>query len=230
VTGGQAKNASGSATLDEIAEAIVAAVPDLDLKNQRIVLSTRRLLAQGEPVTIDAIAAASNVPAAEVEATFSSWPGVYRDDSGRVVGFWGQALEALDPVYRLVTGGKTTYAWCALDTLFIPPLLGGTVRVEASDPVTGDPVSLVVDGDGAHDVQPAGAVVSMVVPDGPFDYDVIESFCHKVLFFASRESGESWTANHAGTMLLSVSEAFEVGRGLNAHVAPELLTQTGLRP
>src|SRR5579859_3807371 len=105
MTSEQGKKANGTATLDEIAEAIVAAMPDLNLKDQRIVLSTRRLLAQGEPVTIDAIAAASNVPAAEVEANFSSWPGVYRDDSGRVVGFWGQAIAALDPEYRLVTGG-----------------------------------------------------------------------------------------------------------------------------
>ncbi len=226
---GQAKNANGAATLHEIAEAIVAAVPSLDLTDQRIVLSTRRLIAEGKPVAVDAIAGASKVPAAEVEATLSSWPGVYRDDKGRVVGFWGQAIERLDPEYRFVTGGKTTYAWCALDTLFIPPLLGGTVRVEAADPVTGDPVSLVVDGDGAHDVQPAGAVVSMVVPDGPFGYDVIESFCHRVLFFASRESGERWTAEHEGTMLLSVPEAFEVGQGLNAHMAPELLAEEGPR-
>ncbi len=207
----------------------MAAMPSLDLRDQRIVLSIRRLIAKGAPVGIDAIAAASNVSPGEVEAKLSSWPGVYRDDKGQVVGFWGQAIEGLDPEYRLVAGGQTTYAWCALDTLFIPPLLGGTVRVEATDPVTGDSVSLVVDGDGARNVQPAGAVVSMVVPDGPFGYDVIESFCHLVLFFASRESGESWTAKHAGTMLLSVPEAFEIGRGLNAHVAPELLAETGLR-
>ena len=229
MTGGQAKDANVAATLHEIAEAIVAATPTLELRDQRIMLSTRHLIADGKPVTIDAIAAASKVPAEEVEATLSSWPGVYRDDKGRVVGFWGQAIDRLDPEYRLVSGGKTTYAWCALDTLFIPPLLGATVRVEAADPVTGDPVSLVVDGDGARDVRPAGAVVSMVVPDGPFGYDVIESFCHRVLFFASRESGERWTAEHEGTMLLSVPEAFEVGRGLNAHMAPELLAETGRR-
>jgi alkylmercury lyase len=229
LTSGEAKNTNGAAALNEIAEAIMAAMPSLDLRDQRIVLSTRRLLAQGQPVTIDAIAVASNVTAAEVEARFSSWPGVYRDDKGRVVGFWGQAIEGLDPEYRLVAGGKTTYAWCALDTLFIPPLLGGTVLVEATDPVTGDSVSLVVDGDGARNVQPAGAVVSMVVPDGPFGYDVIESFCHRVLFFASRESGEKWTAEHKGTMLLSVPEAFDIGRGLNAHMAPEVLAQAGPR-
>jgi len=181
MTSEQAKNGNGAVALDEIAEAIAAAIPSLDLKDQRIVLATRRLIAEGKPVAIDAIAGASEVPAEDIEAAFSSWPGVYRDDDGRVVGFWGQAIDKQDPEYRLVTGGRTTYAWCALDTLFIPPLLGGTVRVEGADPVTGDPVSLVVDGGGAHDVRPAGAVVSMVVPDGPFGYDVIESFCRPCL-------------------------------------------------
>lgn len=84
-----------------------------------------------------------------------------------MVGFWGHAISKLDPEYPFLIDGKTTYAWCALDTLFIPPLIDKAVRVEASDPITGAPVSLVVDAEGAHDVKPADAVVSMVVPDGP---------------------------------------------------------------
>ena len=131
-----------------------------------------------------------------------------------MVGFWGHAISRLDPEYRLLVQGKTTYAWCALDTLFIPALIGKEVRVEASDPITGEPVSLLVDGTSARDVQPAGAVMSMVVPDGPFGYDVIESFCHRVLFFASPSSGSTWVAEHDGSMLLSVEEAFELGRRL----------------
>jgi len=119
---------------------------------------------------------------------------------------------------------KTTYAWCALDTLFIPALSGKTMGVEATDQVTGEPVSLVVDSNGARDVRPAGAVVSMVVPDGPFGYDVIESFCHLVLFFASEESGRRWVADHEGTTLLSVSDAFELGRQLAERIGPDLLS------
>ena len=82
-------------------------------------------------------------------------------------------------------------------------------------------MSLVVDKDGVHELRPAGAVVSMVIPDGPFGYDVIESFCHRVLFFASEEAGASWTAEHEGTTLLSVHEAFELGRG-SERVYPDI--------
>ncbi len=135
------------------------------------------------------------------------------------------AIVPQDPEYRLQIDGKTSYAWCALDTLFIPPLIGKTVNVQARDPINSQGVSLVVDGNGAREVTPPSAVVSMVIPDGPFGYDVIESFCHKVLFFASEESGRSWVAEHEGTTLLTVQEAFEVGRFAPEFVYPDVFGQ-----
>ncbi len=213
------------ATLSEMAEAIRTAMPHMDATEQRIAIGTYRLLAAGEPVSSEAIASATNNPVGRVEEALNSWPGVYRDDEARVVGFWGLTIARLDPEYRFLIDGKTSYAWCALDTLFIPALLGKTVAVEATDPVTGERVSLVVDSNGVRDLKPSGAVVSMLIPDGPFDYDVIESFCHKVLFFASEEAGASWTAKHKGTTLLSVQEAFELGRGFE-RVYPDIF---GLR-
>jgi len=221
---------SDESTGNRYADAIAGAMPKLDVRDQRIMLSIRHHLAEGKPVPVASIAQASSVPAEEIETKLASWPGVYRDGQGRVVGFWGQGLDKLDPEYRLVARGKTTYAWCALDTLFIPGQLGQTVLVEASDPINGDGVLLVVDGGAVRDVKPSGAVVSMVVPDGPFGYDVIESFCHRVLFFTSRKTGQEWADKHPGTTVLSVQEAFEVGRSLNAAVAPDLLTaESGLR-
>ena len=202
------------ATVAELTEAISAATPVLDADDRRIVSSTYRLLAKGEPVTAGAIAAASELQVGRVEEALNSWPGVYRDDDGGVVGFWGLALSKIDHEYRLVVEGKTTFAWCALDTLFIPAYLGKTLRVETTDPVTGTPVSLVVDENGVRDLTPSAAVVSVVIPNGPFGFDVIESFCEKVFFFASEETGRSWTAKHEGTTLLSVPEAFELGEAV----------------
>jgi hypothetical protein len=58
--------------------------------------------------------------------------------------------------------------------------------------------------------------VSFLAPDAPWDHGVIQGFCHYVLFFTSRETGEQWAAKHEGTFLLSVAEAYEVGRRVNA--------------
>lgn len=209
-------------SLVDMAEAIEAAMPVLDKRDQQIAAAVHRAMSKGEPVEPEAIARVGGVSLDQVNERLNTWPGVFRDDSGRVVGFWGHAIEKLDPEYRLVAAGKTTYAWCALDTLFIPGIIGYEVRVEASDPISGEPVSLVVDRAGTRDVTPTGALVSMVIPDGPFGYDVIESFCHRVLFFASQETGDKWVDAHEGTMLLPVDQAFEVGRVLTERIAPDI--------
>ena len=216
------KKRYGGVTVEETAEAIRAAMPTLDATEQRIAISIHRLMADGVPATLEAIASASGAAVDRVDEALNSWPGVYRNDEGRVAGFWGHAIAPLDPEYRLKVDGKTTYAWCALDTLFIPAIVGKTMGVEATCPVTGERVSLIVDPRGVREVRPAGAVVSMVVPDGPFGYDVIESFCHRVLFFASEEAGGRWVAEHEGTTLLSVQEAFELGREMSERIAPDL--------
>jgi alkylmercury lyase len=206
----------------DLGEAIKAAMPALDGIDQQIATAVYGPMSTGEPVEPAEIAkAVGSVSLNLVNERLSSWPGVFRDDSGRVVGFWGHAINKLEPEYRLVADGKTTYAWCALDTLFIPGIIGKTVRVQASDPISGEPVSLVVDRAGAREINPASALVSIVIPDGPFGYDVIESFCHQVLFFASEETGAKWIAGHKKTTLLPVEQAFELGRVLTERIAPD---------
>lgn len=220
----ETKEGRKATSLDRVAEAITAAMPMLDGEDQRIATAVYRLMSKGEPVEPAAIAkAVGSVSADRVIERLRAWPGVFRDDRGRVVGFWGHAINKLIPEYHLLIDGTATYAWCALDTLFIPGIIGKTVRVDASDPISGEPVSLTVDRDGAREIQPAGAVVSMVIPDGPFGYDVIESFCHRVLFFASEETGATWITEHKDTNLLSVEQAFQVGRVLTERVAPSVL-------
>jgi alkylmercury lyase len=213
---------AATATQSKVIDAISAAMPRMDPAEQRIVTATYGLLAEGRPVPVEAVAEAAGLPVARVEQMLGSWPGVYRDGGGQVIGFWGLTVTRLEPEYRFLTGGKTCYTWCALDTLFIPGFLGKQVAVEATCPVTGEKIALTVGPDGVSELTPSGAVVSMLIPDRPFGYDVIESFCHRVLFFANSDAGASWTARHEGTTLLSVEEAFEVGRAVSERIAPDL--------
>lgn len=206
-------------SIDHAAEAITGAMPALDATGRKIATSIHRLLRHGSPIESAAIAAAAGVSAERVEASLDSWPGVFRDRGGRVVGFWGQSIPKLDPEYRLKTNRTLTYAWCALDTLFIPSVVGEAMHVEASDPMTGESISMMVDRAGVRGVIPESTVVSMVIPDGPFGYDIVQSFCHSVRFFAARESGERWAADREDAALLSVDEAFEIGKGLSARIA-----------
>jgi hypothetical protein len=88
------------------------------------------------------------------------------------------------------------YGWCAWDTLFITKILGKETHVESADPLTGETVRLTVTLEALQEVRPEGAVVSFLLPTGPFGADVVQSFCHFVHFFASRQSAQRWTADH----------------------------------
>ena len=215
-----------TAELTLMADSIRAAMPELDQGDRRIALAAYRRLARGRPATVAELSEDSGVPAAAVEAALGGWPGVYRDSDGRLAGFWGLAVAPLKPEYRLTVGRRTCYAWCALDTLFIPTFMGGEVSVESACAVSGKRVSFrLVDG-ALHDPTPAGAAVSMAVPDRSFGHDVIETFCHRVLFFASSALGAEWTATHAGTRVISLAEAFQLGRRLAEALLPADISQT----
>ena len=67
------------------------------------------------------------------------WPGVFWDEQGRVVGFWGLAIPEMDHRFH-AENGKPMYAWCALDPFLIVPVIGRQARVASKDPVTGEPI------------------------------------------------------------------------------------------
>jgi len=92
---------------------------------------------------------------------------------------------------------------------------GQPARVESQDPVSGETLTLTVTPEGVKDLSHEDARVSFLAPDAPWDHSVVQGFCHYVLFFTSRETGEQRAAKHEATFLLSVAEAYEVGRRVN---------------
>lgn len=60
-------------------------------------------------------------------------------------------------------------------------------------------------------------------PDGPFDSGVIQSFCHFVHFFASRQAGQQWAAGHPRTFLLTLGEAADLAARANQRMFPDAL-------
>src|SRR6266849_400221 len=185
--------------LDQLADALIGAAPDLDPAGERLFIATYRLLAAGRPVTAAELAAATGLPESDIAGTLGRWPAVFTDRQGRVTGFWGLTIGELSPAHRFETGGRVLYAWCAWDTLFLPGRLGQAGHVTSTCPITGEPVQLTVTPDGVAWTSHPDAVVSFLRPDGPFGASVIQSFCHFVYFFASRQAGERGVAEHPGT-------------------------------
>ena len=89
--------------------------------------------------------------------------GVQIDEQGNVV---GAALTARQTAHRVRVGDKELYAWCALDTLFVPGLLGEEAEVSSTCPGASEPVRITVTPDGVRDFRPADVVVSIVLPNG----------------------------------------------------------------
>jgi alkylmercury lyase len=209
--------------LEALAEAVGKAQPHLDDPSRRVALATYRHLAEGTPAPVEDIAERAGESVRLAEQLLASWPGVFRDDRGHVVGFWGLTIDRLVPTHAIEAEGRRLFAWCAWDTLFLPGILGTEARVASTCPVTKETISLAVRPDGIGETSHPRAVVSFLLPSTEFDADVIQSFCHFVHFFASREAGESWTAEHPGTFLLSLEDAFELGRLVNARNFPSLV-------
>ncbi len=86
-------------------------------------------------------------------------------------------------------------------------------------------LALNVAPDGVKRVGPATAVMSFLLPGAQiFQGDALKaitSFCHYIFFFPDRQSADRWTREHPETLVISVSDAFELGR---------LMVETRWRP
>ena len=207
-------SSSASRSIDALAAQVAAAIPDLDPPLQKAALTLLGLLAQGEPVDVQRLSDALALPAADLDETLERTPGVFRDGQHRVIGFMGLSVVEISD-HRIHIDGRPLWAWCALDTLFLPELLGQTARVDSRCPSTGKRISLTVTPAGIADLAPPETVVSFLVPETQFDADVVQSFCHFVYFFASPDAAASWTAQHPGTFPLTVDDAFRLGQLTN---------------
>ena len=212
--------------LNTLLDRIVGLRPNTGRYARQFALQLYRLLARGNPVRVEELAETLNRRSFQMHRTIDSWPSlVQQDEQKRVVGFGGLSLERTK--HRFSIEGRSLYTWCAWDSLFIPEILGKTAHVQSECPVTGRPISVTVRTDGVSDCDPPEAIVSFLLPNAiDLEQDVRGSFCEYVHFFASRDAGDEWTRRNEGTFLLTVSEAFELGRRKNASQFGDILKQS----
>jgi alkylmercury lyase len=191
-------------------------------EEQRVSVSLYRLLAEGQPVSVPHLSERLRLDEDSVRRLPQAWPSVYFDKAGRIIGYWGLSLPEMD--HRFEVEGRQLYTWCAWDSLWIPAILGKPAAVTSRCPESGQRISLTVSPKGVQKVAPAGAIMSFLRPEaGRWREDAIAHFCHFVHFFASPEDGERWIARTRGTFLLSLKEAYELGRRKNAAQYPDVL-------
>ena len=169
-----------------------------------------RLLAGGHPVTPERLATALQMTVEQVAGVLAGLTDLEVDQGGNILG-WGLTL--IPTPHRFRVNGQQFYTWCALDALSYPAQLQVVASVESSCPVSGAPVMLSITSAGVHDLTPPGSVVSLVIPgQGSACDGDRKSFCNQSLFFRSRRDALRWQASSPSARLLSVADAYQVGR------------------
>lgn len=200
---------------------LLARLPAMTEEEKRLGLEVYRQLAHGEPVLSARLAEALEVPTRRVDELLEH-PHLkcltYTNREGQIIGFGGLAVREMP--HRFTVDGRTLYTWCAWDSLFIPGILGLEADVESPAPGSTARVRLNVAPDRVKRVQPASAVMSFLLPSAQtFQSDALKAmatFCHYIYFFPDRETAAAWTESRPGTTVISVSDAFELGRQMVA--------------
>ena len=157
-----------------------------------------RLLAAGEPITVEQLAAAGGWSTADVRAEAARNPGMDWDDAGRIAGF---GLTLRPTPHRFTFDGRTVYAFCASDALLFPVILERPGVIESTCPGTGQSIRVEVSPDTATSIDPPQAVVSRIRPDHAVA-DIRAEICAPGNFFSSPHAATDWlTANPNGEVV-----------------------------
>lgn len=181
-----------------------------------------RLLVDGDPVTVDQLAAAAGRGVEDVRRALTAAPDTEYDDQGRIL---GQGLTLRPTAHRFTVAGQELYTWCALDTLIFPALLGRAARIESISPVSGDTIRVTVDpARGVTGVEPSTVLVSLVNPDKVTS--IRSSFCNQVHYFTSPEDAKGWLTEHPEAEVVTVADAFQLGAALTASLISRFQADT----
>ena len=178
------------------------------IEGQELLPHAIRLLADGEPVPPERLAAAAGWSVEDVEAALSAQASAERDDQGRVVGF---ALTLQPTPHRVTVDERTLFTWCASDTLMLPVMLGRPALVESTCPQTGQPIRIELTPDRVERVDPPEAVMTAVRPRGQLA-DVRGDTCAHGHFFSTLAATAAWTDAHPDGHVYPVDEASRLDR------------------
>ena len=169
-----------------------------------------QLLAEGQPVTPERLAAVAGQPVEFIRTTFAALQncGCEFNEQGALI---GDALTLTPTRHHFRVKNYDLYAWCALDTLFLPALINQTAEITSTCPQTGALIHLTVSPDGIEAVSPPETALSIVFTSGCTS-GINGSFCGQIHYFVSREAAVQWVGGRTDFAVLSVGEGFELAR------------------
>lgn len=188
----------------------------------RLTFKTIQGLSRGQPISPDELAEMWEVPLEQVRTVLEAAVengNAEIDSDGNLVG----GILSLNPTsHSIFVDDRKLYAWCAYDAIYTPGVLGKTARIESRDPVTGAPIRVIVTPQGIDDVEPKGAMVSIVAGNTDMRGGPESPRCTQMLFFESGESANEWMKGRPGVAILTVEEVFDLAREFQIEPAKRL--------
>lgn len=183
---------------------------DMSPESAEFALAYTRLLARGKPLSAQELAQEIGDPVEFVVTALHQMQegGAEFNDKGELI---GAALTLSPTNHQFEVDGIQLYAWCALDTMFLPAYIGKTAKVTSSCPVTRKTISLTIHPDGIENLTPQETVLSIMTATG-CSAGIEGTFCSQVNFFASRDAAKQWIGDRSDFSILSVSESYQLAR------------------
>ena len=150
------------------------------------------LLDIGNPVTIEDLIDATDIPAARVAEIFDSVRARGRvefDNENRLIGLAGLTLTPSR--HELTIDGSVRWTWCALDAVGILGALQATGTVKSTDPQTGDEIEIGF-VESKADTDAHLFILGGYTEEG----NVRQDWCPRVNFFTSRRAAEEWVVDN----------------------------------
>ena len=197
-------------------DAVSATVPS-DAMDLELRLSTQivRALANGEPLSLDKLANTWNMDVTEASAILDRGKskGWQLNEDGELIG----ATITLKPTrHHFRVKGNDLFAWCSLDTIFLPGLIGEPAEIHSTCFATGVAIHVTISPHGIEEVTPASAVTSIFIP-GPSSAESLglhkagadSQVCTSINFFISRSVAEEALKEYSNIGILSLEEAYD---------------------
>ncbi len=189
---------------------------DLSPHQSRLLLGVYRDLAKGEPVSTTALdKIIEDIGIDKDEANDYLKTITEKDSDGNILGILGLSLNKHP--HEFIVNGNSFNTWCAIDALFIPPMLNETATVKSVSPLSKEKIELRVSPDKVEEVSSDGVSVSLVTLNPAEEKrdsvaDIWSSYCHNIFFFSSEEEAKEWAEGKENIEIVSVYEAYELGK------------------
>lgn len=187
-----------------------------DALTQEVQLSiaTVRALAGGRPLNVERLSEVWGMPLDQTQQIFNTAKGrsIEVDQHDQLVGAAGLSLN--ETGHQVIVDGRTMYAWCAWDALFIPAYLDTPATVRSTDPSTSEPITLEVAPSAVITTEPEATVLTILVPnlDSPEGLQTGPGTarCSAMHFFTGESNATKWVGDRTDLVILDPTRALEV--------------------